>query len=231
MEIQEKKSAADKPKKQTSALSDDEEIQIVNIDYGKCQVVRGEFFAHLNEPSITFNNNKISVSTACVRRLPEVEYVQIRVNPHDNKLYVCPSSEGEQHAFVWITKGAKRQPKQVTCPVFFAKIIDATGWNPDYRYRLLGKLVRDENNELLFAFDLNDYEKFPRMAKDGVTRASRTPIYRVEWEKTFGPTVEEHRKRLQVNIFKNCAILNVTEKSVSMVTETDEKPTEDGNGV
>ena len=229
MEIEEKEPASDNPKKRASELDDGEEIQAVNIDYSKCQVVRGEFFAHLNEPSITFNNNKVSVSTACIRRLPEVEYVQIMINPYDNRLYIRPSSEGEQHAFVWITKGVKRQPKQITCPVFFAKIIDATGWNPDYRYKLLGKLVRNDDGELLFAFDLNDYEKFPRMAKDGVTRASRTPIYRVEWEKPFGPTVEEHRKRLQVSIFKNCAILNVTEKSVSM-TETGEKP-EDGSGI
>lgn len=229
-EIEEKELAADKAKRRASILDDDEEIQVVNIDYSKCQVVRGEFFAHLNEPAITFNNNKVSVSTACIRRLPEIDYVQIMINPCDNRLYVRPSSEGEQHAFVWITKGAKRQAKQVSCPVFFAKIIDATGWNPDYRYKLLGKLVRN-GDELLFAFDLNDYQKFERMARDGMTRASRTPIYRVEWEKPFGPTVEEHRKRLQVNIFKNCAILNVTEKSVSLTTETQESQSEDENAI
>lgn len=232
MEIEEKEPVPPAAETRAGILDDGEEIQTVDIDYSKCQVVRGEFFAHINEPSITFNNNKVSVNAACIKRLPEVEYVQIRINPFDNKLYICPSSEGEQHAFVWISRGAKRQPKQVTCPIFFAKIIDATGWNPDYRYKLLGKLVSN-NGELLFAFDLNDYEKFPRMARDGVTRASRTPIYRVEWEKSFGPTVEEHRKRLQVNIFKNCAILNVVDKSVSIadetVTETEERRTEDGN--
>lgn len=30
-----------------------------NFNYDGYQVVRGEFFAHLNEPSITFNNNKL----------------------------------------------------------------------------------------------------------------------------------------------------------------------------
>jgi hypothetical protein len=230
MEIDEKESAEGKQKKRASILDDGEEIQVVNIDYTKCQVVRGEFFAHLNEPSITFNNNKIAVNTACIRRLPDVEYIQIMINTYDNRLYVRPSSEDAHHAFVWVTKGAKRQPKQVTCPVFFAKIIDATGWDPDYRYKLLGKLVRNDG-ELLFAFDLNDYEKFPRTARDGTARVSRTPIYRVEWEKPFGPTMEEHLKRLQVNIFKNCAILNVVDKTVTMATDTAEKPTEDESGV
>ena len=31
------------------------------------QVVRGEFFAHMYEPSITFNNCKVTLNTACIK--------------------------------------------------------------------------------------------------------------------------------------------------------------------
>ena len=34
------------------------------------QVVRGEFFAHTFEPSITFNNNRLYVNMACLNKLP-----------------------------------------------------------------------------------------------------------------------------------------------------------------
>ena len=60
------------------------EIEIIEDDafsYEGFQVVRGEFFAHIYEPSFTFNGNKVSVNTACIKKLPETEFVQILVNP------------------------------------------------------------------------------------------------------------------------------------------------------
>ena len=53
------------------------------FSYDGYQVVRGEFFAHIYEPSITFNNCKVNVNTACLNRLPTVSYVQFLVNPED----------------------------------------------------------------------------------------------------------------------------------------------------
>ena len=52
------------------------------------QVVRGEYFAHIFEPSFTFNNYKANVNTACIRKFPDTEYVQILVNPDRKKLAI-----------------------------------------------------------------------------------------------------------------------------------------------
>ena len=43
------------------------------FDYDGYQVVRREFFAHTNEPSITFNNFKVYVNAACLGRFPSVD--------------------------------------------------------------------------------------------------------------------------------------------------------------
>ena len=62
----------------------DEEAEIITDEdfcYDGYQVVRGEFFAHVQEPSITFNNCRVALNTASIRKLPTVEYVQILVNP------------------------------------------------------------------------------------------------------------------------------------------------------
>lgn len=40
------------------------------------------------------------------------------------------------------------------------------GWNPDYRYKLLGKLVR-ANGMYLLAFDLNCPEAYPKTFAEG----------------------------------------------------------------
>jgi hypothetical protein len=47
-----------------------------SFDFDGFQVVRREFFAHLNEPSISFNNYKFYVNTACLTKFPDTEYVQ-----------------------------------------------------------------------------------------------------------------------------------------------------------
>lgn len=56
--------------------------------YDSYQVVRGEFFSHIYEPSISFNNCKVYLNTACLKKLPEVDYVQILINPEEKKLAV-----------------------------------------------------------------------------------------------------------------------------------------------
>ena len=58
------------------------------FSYDGYQVVRGEFFAHTYEPSFTFNSSKVSVNTACIKKLPDTDFVQILVNPDEKKLAV-----------------------------------------------------------------------------------------------------------------------------------------------
>ena len=44
------------------------------IDLSEYEIVRPEFFAHIKEPALTVNVDKIGVNTACVRLMPDVEY-------------------------------------------------------------------------------------------------------------------------------------------------------------
>lgn len=188
------------------------EIEIIKDDdfsYEGFQVVRGEFFSHIYEPSITFNKNKIALNTACIRKLPEVEYVQMLVNPEEKKIAVRPCQEDEKDSFRWRSAGNKLKPKQITCKVFFAKIMSLMGWNPNNRYKLLGKLI-ESGGELLFTFDLKTPEIFQRITKeDGSVKASRIPQYPEEWKNQFGLPVDEHRESLQVNIFEGYAVFGI----------------------
>ena len=132
----------------TVAPSPSNQMEVIDDDsfsYDGYQVVRGEFFAHIYEPSFTFNNYKVSVNTACIKKLPDVEYVQILVNPIEKKLAVRPCREEEKDSFRWCSSGKKRSPKQITCRIFFAKVISLMDWNPNYRYKILGKLIRSGN--------------------------------------------------------------------------------------
>ena len=39
-----------------------------SFSYDGYQVVRSEFFAHISEPSISFNNCKVTLNTACMKK-------------------------------------------------------------------------------------------------------------------------------------------------------------------
>lgn len=193
----------------------DSNMEDDSFTYDGYQVVRREFFAHIYEPSITFNNCKISLNAACLNRLPEVDYVQILVNPNDKKLVVRPSGEDEKDSFPWCTtKSTKRKSKQITCRMFFAKVVQLMDWNPDYRYKLLGKLIRS-GDDYLFIFDLSHTEIYQRILQNGEKpKASRMPVYPAEWQNQFGLPAEEHRKLLQVNIFDGYTVFGIKDKSV-----------------
>ena len=209
-----------------SVTSGEEIIHDDDFSYDGYQIVRREFFAHVNEPSITFNNCKVTLNTACLKQLPNVDYVQILVNPEEKKLAVRPSSEDEKDSFLWCTVGgSKRKPKQITCRMFFAKVIQLMDWNPDYRYKLLGKLIRSDS-EHLFIFDLTATETYQRFLNDGEKpKSSRTPVFPAEWQNQFGLPVEEHRRLLQVNIFEGYTVFGIKDKSaVAPVDIVKEQP-------
>lgn len=180
-----------------------------DFSYDGYQVVRGEFFAHTFEPSITFSDGRIYVNMACLNRMPKVEYIQILINQQMKKLVVRPCREDEKDSFRWCSNTSKRRPKQITCRIFYAKLAEMMQWNPTYRYKLLGKLVTT-NSELLYIFDLTATEIYQWIRREnGKIGNSRTPMFPLEWQNQFGLPVEEHRKQLQINIFDGYTVFGI----------------------
>ena len=187
------------------------DAEVVDFDYSGFQVVRREFFAHLQEPSIVFNQRKVGVNTACVRKLPATDYIQILVNRDKKMLVVRPCDESEIHSFLWCTtKDGKKYPRQVTGRLFFMKICTLMEWNPDYRYKIMGKLVHSQG-QYLFVFDLSATETYKRtISEDGSKpKASRTPVYPMDWKDQFGVPYEDRQKTLQINMFDGFAVYEI----------------------
>lgn len=180
-----------------------------SFSYDGYQVVRGEFFAHLFEPSVTLNNEKVSVNAACIRRLPQTDYVQFLVNPTEKKLAVKPCSEDTKDSFCWSTCGTdgKKRPKTISCKIFFAKVMKLMGWNPNYRYKILGKLIR-ANNDNLFVFDLSCAETYQKRNSDG-ENTSRKALYPEAWKEQFGVPVNEHQDTVLISIFDDYTVFKI----------------------
>lgn len=180
------------------------------FSYQGYQVVRREFFAHVQEPAVTFSRYQISVNTACLKKLPQVDYVQALVNSDTKKLVLRPCGEDEKDSFTWRSNSRSgRRPKRITCRVFYAKIMELMGWGPELRYKLLGKLIRS-NEEQLLLFDLTQPQIFQyAVAGQDIGRGGRTPVFPAEWKNQFGLPVEAHRRCLKVDLFHGYAVFGV----------------------
>ena len=81
------------------------------------------------------------------------------------------------------------------------------GWDPRYRYKILGKLIRAKK-DLLFVFDLSSAEVYG-IRSNGEKSASRTPIYPEAWKNQFGVPFNEHQDTVQVSIFEDYAVFKI----------------------
>ena len=200
----------------TPVLNENDEIIELgeDFDFNGFQVVRREFFAHMQEPSVTFNNCKFYVNTACLKKFTEYDYAQVLINRQNKILALRPCLESARDSFQWsyISKG-KRKPKPITCRLFFAKIVSMMEWNPNYRYKLLGKIIHS-NAEYMLAFDLTATEIYQRtLTDDGKQKTSRTPLFPTEWQNQFGLPFNEHKQSMQIDIVDGYAVYSIKDTS------------------
>lgn len=181
-----------------------------DFDFNNFQVVRREFFAHTAEPAVSFNQCKFYVNSACLTKFPDTDYIQVLINRQSQVMALRPSQEGERDSFAWcsLSKG-RRKPKQTTCRFFFAQVVAMMGWDPNYRYKIMGRRAH-ANGEYLLIFDLTATEIYQKTSAQGEKRkTSRTPVFPESWKDQFGLPFREHRQSMQINIFDGYAVYAV----------------------
>ena len=203
---------------QQQLFDDDDEIEL-----GEYEIVRPEFFAHIKEPAFTINVDKISVNTACVRLLPDTEFIQILINRQEKKLVLLPCDETEITGYRWVKiKNGKRYSTQRSGEPFVLTLCRIMDWNPDYRYKILGRLVHSKGRTLI-AFDMSSYECFPkRISEDGKKVSSRRSAFTSgDWDGRFGPKYAESRRSLQMETFNGFTVISIKGKEVQGKTISD----------
>jgi len=184
-----------------------------DMDIDDFEIVSPEFFSQIKEPSFTVNVNKVYVNAACVRLLPDVEYVKILVNRKRKQVAFEPSDEMDIKAYRWSrTKDGKRYASQRTGDIFVMMLCEMMGWDPDYRYKIIGRLVHSKGHSLI-VFDLMTYNCYPKAAsEDGSGSARKKTAFPIEkWNGRFGPTYAESRRSLQVNTFDGYTVWTIKE--------------------
>lgn len=182
---------------------------IESIDLDDYEIVSAEFFAQVREPAFTINVNKITANAACVRMLPDVDYVKILVNQKEKKLVLKPCDELDISGYKWARmKDGRRYASQRTGEPFVLIICKLMGWNPDYRYKILGKKNK-ANGEDVLVFDLTVAQVFEKPAPGENGKGSRRAIMPAGWNGSFGPKFGENKRTLQVDTFSGYTVFSI----------------------
>lgn len=193
----------------------DEDQVIEDIEIDGFQVVRREYFAHLFEPAVSIKVDNITFNSACIRRFPGVQYVQLLINPDQKRLVIKPCDEDAKDAIKWCNiKNEKQEPRTVNCKIFGAKLFDMQRWTTNCRYKLLG-LIAKSSGEQLVAFSLEDTEVYPPKEVDEngkAVKAGKKAFYPEAWRDSFGLPVEEHDDKLKIDILNGYARFEVVTK-------------------
>lgn len=174
------------------------------------QVVRSEFLTQTDMPVICFDGIRLSVNAACLRKMPNVNYIQFLVNPPEKKLVLRPCGENDKDSFRWCnSKNNKRTPRKIICRMFTAKLADLMGWSMDKTYRIMGTAFKTDSEHLML-FDLKSAKEFCLKAKQCDTKSTvRKYFLPEEWRDCFGLTVKEHEKSIMVNLFDDYTVFRV----------------------
>lgn len=164
------------------------------VDLAGYQVTKAELFAHSREPAITIWDNRLKFNMACLRRFPGVTHIQVLINPDEKRLIIRPCDADAPDSLRWAKGGGQKElsNRDLQCRVFAAKLFDFMNWDPQYRYKILGKPASCDG-EVLFLFKLNDFELFV----GGKRKGSYLPK---EWRDYFGTPVPEHEESYKINL-------------------------------
>lgn len=192
-----------------SAMHDLTEAQRIEVKTGLdmhgYEVVRSQYFATLQNPTMTIANGKISFNTACLKKFEDVEYVELLLNSVSRCIAVRPCTENNPNAIHW---GKLREGRwcalSKSCRGLAMTLFDIMEWDADLKYRFRGDFIENDGQKVML-FRLVE----PEMVKtenivlppaeeeadsqekiEGRTVKHKIYILPPEWERTFGRPID-----------------------------------------
>lgn len=210
------------PDRQTDAHKEEETPLIVDlssisggseevVNLSKFQHIASGFFAQTKEPALSINGKTITVNAAAVRLFPNTEYMEILISTEDKKVAFLPCNELNIRGYKWArVKDGKRFATQRTGLPFALTVCQIMGWDPEKRYRILGKKLPSSAGEEILLFDLNAGQGFERPNPGEKGKKNRSTIL-TGWDGTFGPAYSEGGSTLHVDTFDGYTLFSIKE--------------------
>ena len=136
------------------------EVEAGDFDLRGFEVTRSEFFDPSRRPAITFSDRRIKFNAPCVKKFGKKNYVELLINPIEQKLAIRPTDKTNRNAIVISVLSSKRyKPREIPAAAFYDTIFSIMGWKKAYKYRIIGSLY-EQDGELAYIFDAADSEAY-----------------------------------------------------------------------
>jgi hypothetical protein len=175
------------------------EKQVLIIDTTGYQIVRREWFAKSQCPSITIKYGKIYFNLIAIRKLG-CDYVQLLLRNDEKKLMVRPCEPDLKESLQWVytNKKGKIQHKDIGARLFTEKLYYDMGWPTICTVKCLATLLKCKD-EKVFVFEFNNTEMYSTQsvadANNENRRVRKEYIQKEMWE-NYGKSVEEYEAGL-----------------------------------
>lgn len=123
------------------------------------EIARSQFFDVSEKLTVIMSVSHIMFNTNCIRKMENITYIEILINPVSGLLAVRRSDKTIKNSISWITLGKHgTSPKYIGGKAFLKTIFEIFSWNTEYKYRLSGVIMNNENNESAIVFNLREPE-------------------------------------------------------------------------
>jgi len=124
------------------------------------QIIRTQFFASANKTSMSISPRGIRFSTACIRKFPETEYIELKIHPFETMLAVIPCNKRHKNKMRWARlRDDSVSVRAISAGSFLDTLHELFGWDTEKRYRLRGEILRN-GSDIYAVFDANTPEIF-----------------------------------------------------------------------
>jgi len=181
-----------------------EEKGITSLDeLQSLEVLRTEFASSFYKPKVILGYDSISFNKACVKLLPDTQYVNVLIDRTKKRIIVLPVHKHAKDALKWCNIKKGDVVKRIcTAKKFGEKLFEMMQWVKENKYRVLAYYQEIEGVRLL-VFNLQEYEMVvPTFVTTKTGKVvKRGKVYLAgEMENGFGMTLSEHSLANEVEI-------------------------------
>lgn len=133
------------------------DYSISEISLEGYQVVRGQHFSRVIEPSCTLWYSSIAFNATAYNALNDCDSVSVLVNGDTQCIIVKPVPSKDRDAVNWSRKKVKQKCEKIECSRFAHQVFDLWGWDKELHYRTNGRLVMADM-KLMLLFDFSKPE-------------------------------------------------------------------------
>jgi len=133
--------------------------EVGGYDYSSAEVIRGELFSTWDKASCTINRRGVSFNKRCLNKLIEGagirDHIKVDFDPIRRIVLISPSATASDATLNWIRRDEQTEKismRQCVCVGLAKAIFEGMGWNEDYKYRILGSIIKEGRDRALMFY-------------------------------------------------------------------------------